>query len=200
MVWFYSNAFRKIYDCVMKKIKSLKSSKILSFLLVFILYQWRRLIYFYHVLFAPVNIYGIYCQNKIGAPHKLNFLAMQPRTSANFLPKQIHVKFFIDNHWIAPCDPSNHAHVSSLSHSKCIPLLRINHLYSSIYYWFSVGEGTLLLHHLITQNTPNKKTTSITVQALIIVSITISNHNSILLVLSWWRHFAFTSFDCPKYP
>jgi hypothetical protein len=26
-----------------------------------------------------------------------------------------------------------------------------------LYYWFSVGEGTLPLHHLIAQNTPNKK-------------------------------------------
>jgi hypothetical protein len=30
--------------------------------------------------------------------------------------------------------------------------------YTYLYYWFSVGEGTLPLHHLIAQNTPNKKT------------------------------------------
>jgi hypothetical protein len=28
---------------------------------------------------------------------------------------------------------------------------------SNLYYWFWVGEGTLPLHHLIAQNTPNKK-------------------------------------------
>jgi hypothetical protein len=35
--------------------------------------------------------------------------------------------------------------------------------YLYLYYWFSVGEGTLPLHHLIAQNTPNKKSTSITI-------------------------------------
>jgi hypothetical protein len=34
------------------------------------------------------------------------------------------------------------------------------HIYMGIfYYWFSVGEGTLPLHHLIAQNTPARSST-----------------------------------------
>jgi hypothetical protein len=39
--------------------------------------------------------------------------------------------------------------VDGLSPSSLIP--------ADLYYWFSVGEGILPLHHLIAQNTPNKK-------------------------------------------
>jgi hypothetical protein len=30
----------------------------------------------------------------------------------------------------------------------------------NLYYWFAVGEGTLPLHHLVSQNTPEKKNNS----------------------------------------